>query len=221
MNKYIKIQNALYGKYTEPETSLINIIKPIGFSILCCLVYLERENYTTTWVGQIMDIMDLDKRTVNKYLAILQKNKIIDCDIDLVKCKKKDTFTINLESYMSIEGGFELIPVSIFLKHYKTIKDYGWLILCFLTKNHNVLFGAVSNEGFAAMSEVVIGTHLGLNKNTVHTYVHLLAKNKIIKMTQGKNIMTGYDEVGKESYSYFPNEYVVPFKVRIKVKVEE
>ena len=210
---FLQMKNCLFGSNKDPTTSTIHSIGTIGYSILSYLVYKSRGEYQTTIdLQELISSLEITKRTIRKYLPELQQNNLIICNKDLSTIVMKDRLSIGLIPYYQLKGGFEKIPKSIYIDYYDTLTPIGWTILCFLAKMQNINFGNKGSQGFTSISEERIGEFLGIHKNTVSTHISQIKKLKLIKITKGKNIISGYDEYGNPIKTYTPNQYHVMFK---------
>jgi Mn-dependent DtxR family transcriptional regulator len=215
MFNHIAIKNELFGSYTSVQSSKIYQIKPMGFYILTYLIYgAKGTSYIDTNIGIIMHFLKIDKKTVNKYLSLLQQNKLITCKDNLLIQNKNTPIRVCVDLYNELSGGYELMPVKIFEDYCTSIRDIGWILLCLITKMVSFKLGDISSGGYANCSEYVFANYLGVHCNTISKYVKILESQKLIKVIPGENIVTGYDEYGNEEKVYTPNIYKVPFKYR-------
>lgn len=209
MTTYIPIKNELYGKYTSPEESKIYQIKSVGFYILSYLIYESngKDNLNTNKLF-IGEYLNLDIRTVTKYLLLLEENNIISCSQDIQKKNKNALLEISLKKYNNLTGGYELIPSEIFTTYRKVISDKGWLILCLITKMANFNLGSGYGVAYANVSKEFLRKQIGVDKETISNYTNILQEQKLIQITPRKNISLPEGE-----HCYVSKIYKVLFKV--------
>lgn len=216
MKRFIKIQNGLFGEYTKPEETIIHSIKPMGFYIFSYLLYESNGNNTiNTSKGFISQYLDLDIRTVTKYLMLLKNNNLISCSQDIQK-NKNTLLEISLKQYYDIPGGYELIPSELFEHHRKTISDKGWLLLCFITKLANFDLGSGIGLAYANVSREFIEKQIGIDKETITIYTGILEEQNLIEVKPRKSI-----SLPEGDYCYTAKIYRIPFKVKANRKQTE
>lgn len=167
-----------------------------------------------------------DARTVKKYLNILIKMEMIQCEQfdgklirlvieegsnDFVNVRADDKLFISVNP-MDDGKGFSAISAQLFFDNVKKMGHIGWSIYCLLYKNHNTGFGnteeSYGNCGFASCSEEYIANIISRNKSTVSEYIHKFPKGLMKIMPQEST--TWYDfhrEI--DVVTYMPNHYVV------------
>jgi SOS-response transcriptional repressor LexA len=216
----ILIKNNLFGSIGKSETSKFHVFGTIGFTIFSYLLLetsYKKNKVINTNCSQIMNFLNIkSKKTINKYLSILQKNNLIQCDYDTLNLKKNQFVLIDLNNYYKNDNvGFELIPEEIFVKKINQIKHIGWSIFCFLAKQHNENLGEEFSSGYADISEYTIANVLDVHRNTISKNIKVLEKENLIKIIPSKTLFIGYDHKGKEIYKLIPNKYIVNYKANV------
>lgn len=195
------------------ESIYNNLIRQIGkkgFSTLCFLMILsQNENTILTTIKLLQQSLNIKKNNdMRNILEILQKNNLISFvpnNINIQKHKYTDSLTIhiNYKENFNYKKGYEMIPVELFHKYYKTIGYNGWSILCTLAIYNNYEYG------YSFPSYFRLQENLKMSPTTLNKYINILIDQNLIKVNPSKNYEFEINNFNTSRFS--TNQYIVKY----------
>lgn len=157
---------------TELFNNKIKLIKPIGFYVLTYLLNESKGSQSVnTSKSFIGGCLDLDMRTINKYLLLLEEHHLISCNQNISSENKNALLEISIEQYLSIESNQIEIPSDVFSNNYKRILSQGWLLYCSIEsmkyENKNIVIQHISD-------------YIGVTRETIYAYMKILEEENLI-----------------------------------------
>lgn len=193
----------------------MRIIGTKGFFILCHLLIHAQQNYDY-YITDLEEIRQMsrvkDIRTVKKYVKLLIEYKYITIskDIDSINKHVKINIKILYRNKILKNGYYFQVPIELFVKNFKQIKDIGWALLC------NLIFYYNMEYGYAFPSYNTLQGNLLVSSKTVSKYINILIKNKLIYLRKQEKSYFMLDENDNEVWKWSHNKYVVKYLDKIK-----
>lgn len=249
-NKFIKIDRDIFN---SDERNLFNYIGTEGFALYHYLLMMQgNKSFCQVSIKMIQNALSFDydnrpqieyhrnkihkistlkdKKTIIKYLNLLQLNKCIEVredipaginDFMIIKCNELKVIKNEIDNKVDDNvkeqekyNGFLAFPEELFVDYIYKIGHIGFALLSLLGKLHNINFGGIGCEGFANPSEEYISKVIKKDTDTIRAYLYLLHDLKLIKIEQ-QNPIEGenYDKYGRLETIYLSNHYIVKYKL--------
>lgn len=202
--------------YNESDLNFFERYKTDGFTVYSYILYSRNiSGVTQCTIKDIISFLNCqgmkDKRTIERLLIRLHKNKLINIQNIKPKIGLNDSLIIQL-NISEMKNGFTPMSSNLFIDKISKIGHVGWSILCLLTKLHNKNFGGLGCVGYATPTEEYIGKVVNRHVSSVKNYLQILEQNRLIKIIPQDPIYLDNEE-GYEIVKYLPNKYEIKNKM--------
>ncbi|MTI65149.1 MAG: hypothetical protein FH753_00915 [Firmicutes bacterium] len=231
--KFVKVPH----QWFEMDKDGINFISQLGdkrftlwFAINKVAVQSGMADIVRYSISEIVNDMKVlkgfsDKTKVRNMLIALKKAGLIECKTLNSKTKPSSLISIKVNTDRYIKDcnnkGFSMISTDLYDDKIQELDCTGFLIYCFLFKNHNINLGnqGITDHGYCEATRDSISRILGVkNKKTITKYTNKIVKAKKLVKRIKQQQYQDENELGDIVTKWTPNRYIVWAKVDIENK---